>query len=166
MRFHWPISNLTFFLVSWKWTQTVQFSNICLIHFSRKLKNWIGRTVHGPSRVRARSGQFNFSILLKIEISKYYWTTLFQFIFSWPKKLLNSKWVSENASFFHFSNFKINQKIRKILFMAKKDILSIFHFSVFLSNRKNAKMELSCGHFLFFDFSVFNRKRKKQKIDI
>ena len=30
--------------------------------------------------------------------------------------------------------------------MAKKDILSIFHFSVFLSNRKNAKMELSCGH--------------------
>ena len=47
--------------------------------------------------------------------------------------------------------------------MAKKDILSIFHFSVFPSNRKNAKMELSCGHFLFFDFSVFNRKRKKNR---
>ena len=48
--------------------------------------------------------------------------------------------------------------------MAKKDILTIFHFSVFLSNRKNAKMELSCGHFLFFDVSVFNRKRKNRKL--
>ena len=48
--------------------------------------------------------------------------------------------------------------------MAKKDILSIFHFSVFLSNRKNAKMEYTCGHFLFFDFSAFNRKRKNRKL--
>ena len=39
--------------------------------------------------VRARSGQFNFSIFLKIEISKYYWATLFVFNFSWPKKMLN-----------------------------------------------------------------------------
>ena len=64
----------------------------------------------------------------------------------------------------HFSiffNFKINKKIRKILFMANKDILSIFHFSVFLSNRKNVKMELSCGHFLF---SIFNRKRINRKL--
>lgn len=26
-------------------------------------------------------------------------------------------------------------------------------------------MEYTCGHFLFFYFSAFNRKRKKQKID-
>ena len=86
--------------------------------------------------------------------------------FQLTRKMLNYKWVNENASFFHFSNFKINLKIRKILFMAKKDILSIFHFSVFLSNRKNAKMELSCGHFLFFDFSVCNRKRKNRWWDL
>ena len=47
--FYGPFSNLTFFLVSWKWIKTVQLSNICFFHFLRKLKNWIGRTVHGPA---------------------------------------------------------------------------------------------------------------------
>ena len=42
--------------------------------------------------------------------------------------------------------------------------MSISHFSVFPSNRKNAKMEYTCGHFLFFDFSAFNRKRKNRKL--
>ena len=78
--------------------------------------------------------------------------------------MLNWNWVSENASFFHFSHFKINLKIRKILFMANKDIFVHFHFSVFLSNRKNAKMKYTCGHFLFFDFSAFNQKRKNRKL--
>ena len=40
----------------------------------------------------------------------------------------------------------------------------IFHFSVFLSNRKNEKMEHICGYFLFFDFSAFNQKRKNRKL--
>ena len=46
--------------------------------------------------------------------------------------------------------------------MANKDIF--VHFSVFPSNRKNAKMEYACGHFLFFDFSAFNQKRKNRKL--
>ena len=48
--------------------------------------------------------------------------------------------------------------------MANKDIFVHFHFSVFPSNRKNAKMEYTCGHFLFFDFSAFNQKRKNRKL--
>ena len=42
--------------------------------------------------------------------------------------------------------------------------MSIFHFSVFPGNGKNAKIEYTCGHFLFFDFSAFNRKRKNRKL--
>ena len=40
--------------------------------------------------------------------------------------------------------------------------MSIFHFSVFLTNWKNAKMEHTCDHFLFsiFSFPIKNGKTK------
>ena len=69
--------------------------------------------------------------------------------------MLNWKWVSESASFFHFSNFKINLKIRKILFMANKDIFVHFHFSVFLSNRKKRKNEIYLWALSVFRFLRF-----------
>jgi len=70
--------------------------------------------------------------------------------------------------FFHFSNFKMNLKIREILFMAKNDFFcqfSIFPFSKPIE--KNTKMEYTCGHCLFFYFLIFNQKQKKhQNIEI
>ena len=70
----------------------------------------------------------------------------------------------ERHHFFHFSNFTINQKLENSSLWLTRIFLSIFHFSVFPSNRKNAKMEYTCAHFLFFDFSAFDQKRKNRKL--
>ena len=56
------------------------------------------------------------------------------------------------------------KKLEKSSLWLTRIFLSIFHFSVIPSNQKNAKMEYTCGHFLFFDFSAFNQKRKNRKL--
>ena len=47
--------------------------------------------------------------------------------------------------------------------MGKKDIFVHFQFFRSPKQSKNAKMEYICGHFLFFDFSAFNEKRKRNR---
>ena len=75
------------------------------------------------------------------------------------KNQIGLRSVHGSAIQFNFSIFLKNGisnyvtlKIRKILFMAKKDIF--VHYSVFLSNRKNAVV----GIFCFSIFPLLNRK--------
>ena len=104
---------------------------------------------------------FQFSWIMEwANITELNWL----YSFSAGRKMLNWKWVSVNASFFHFLILRWIKKLEKSSLWLTRIFLSIFHFSVFPSNRKNAKMEYACGHFLFFDFSAFNRKRKNRKL--